>query len=58
MNQKAKHDLIDRAITKLSLDVRCSTLDIAAKVAKLYGASDEVVEHILMLKTVGKQDAR
>lgn len=44
--------VIDDVLDKLVTNTRNSTVETAAKVAKLYGASDEVVEHILMLKNI------
>jgi ribosome-associated translation inhibitor RaiA len=41
---------LDQVLTDLSVHVRNNALEAAAKVAKLYGASDEVVERILMLR--------
>lgn len=41
---------IDAILNDLALNSRNNALDAAAKVAKLYGAPDEVAERILMLK--------
>jgi hypothetical protein len=50
----AREVIIDDVLADLIVKTRNSTLETAAKVAKLYGASDEVIEHILMLKEVPK----
>ena len=50
----APTEFLDEVLTKLIAKTRDSTLDTAAKVAALYGASNEVVEHILMLKNPPK----
>lgn len=44
-------DDIDAILTKLQRNTRNSTLDTAARVAALYGAPEEAVKHILMLKS-------
>ena len=49
----SKEDIIDDELTKLIVATRNSTLETAAKVAALYGALDEVIKHILMLKNAG-----
>lgn len=41
---------IEEIMNDLVVSTRNSTLDAAAKVAKLYGASDEACNRILMLK--------
>ena len=41
---------LDLVLERLTVNVRSNTAETAAKVAKLYGASDEVCERIRMLK--------
>lgn len=52
MAERSMEDIIN----DLALSSRNSALDAAAKVAKLYGATDEVCERILMLKGEAKQE--
>jgi hypothetical protein len=47
---------IDTILHDLTVRVRNNTLETAAKVAALYGASDEAVKHILMLR--GEEETR
>lgn len=54
MTERARDVIVDETLSNLIVKTRNSTLDTAAKVAALYGASAEVVEHILMLKEAPK----
>jgi hypothetical protein len=54
MSNQTRDTIIDDVLANLIDKVRNNTLDTAAKIAALYGASAEVVEHILMLKEVPK----
>jgi hypothetical protein len=48
--KKQRDEIVTAVIDDVVIMTRNNTLETAAKVAKLYGASDEVVEHILMLR--------
>lgn len=54
MSERTRELVVDDVLANLIVKTRNSTLDTAAKVAALYGASAEVVEHILMLKATPK----
>ena len=48
---------LDAILDRMAKGIRNSTLDSAAKVAELYGAPPEAVEHILKLKGEEKSHA-
>jgi hypothetical protein len=48
---------IDESLRKLCVGVSNDTIDCCARIAKMYGASDEVVAAILKLKREEKEAA-
>jgi plasmid maintenance system antidote protein VapI len=48
---------VDETLRKLCVGVSNDTIDCAARIAKMYGASDEVVAAILKLKRDEKEAA-
>jgi hypothetical protein len=49
-------DNIDEILDKLTTSTHNNAIEAAAKVARIYGADQVVIDHILMLRSTAKEE--